>query len=243
MKSLGIITITYDSYSDVRRTLRSIISLSDCCIVYIVHKRLTQDNEENIKKEFSLLDIHFFKQEKSGIYDAMNIGLNANNCDFTFFLNGGDELADTIDVMKPLFDEKNYDKVLVFDSLQIYGEDRYLRSSERSLIARDFKNIAHQAVIVPTALIGDNLFSLKKPISADTIWIERLLLKYPHKYMRRTLTKFYLGGISNFPSFKSVLLRFRDDGLQSSVNEIIKFLLTILVGNRRYYRIMCLRKR
>lgn len=243
MTSLGIITITYSSYGDVRKTLRSITPLGDFSIIYVIHKELTEDEEENLKKEFSLLNVEFFKQEKHGIYDAMNRGIKENKCDYIYFLNAGDECFDANDVIGPILDEPKCNRVLVFDSMQIFGEDNYLRSSERTLSKREYKKIAHQAVIAPTVFAKENIFSLKKPISADTLWIEKLLVKYPYVYIKKTLTKFYLGGISNYPSFKSVSLRYEDGGFRSLVNEIIKLVLRLTLGNRGYYRIMCLRKK
>ena len=160
MKKLGIITITYSSVGDVCKTLRSINEMEKFCIIDVIHKELTLKNEEYITNKFPLLEIVFHRQENRGIYDAMNIGIEKSKSKYVYFLNAGDECSDVVSLKEAVLNEARCGRILVFDSFQIFGLDKYRRSSRKSLLKNEFKKIAHQAIIVPTSFARENTFML-----------------------------------------------------------------------------------
>ena len=238
MKILDIISITYESVIDVTNTLNSISEISSFSQVYIVHKCLGNDDIQLIKERFSDYSIMFIKQSGVGIYDAMNLGLTFIDGKYVYFLNAGDEFNANSNFLLNVLDNAKPNEILVFDSNQIYDDNTYVRSSALPLSRRSYSSVAHQAIIAPSQLAIRHRFDQRYPISADTIWIENMFLEASYVYYGVPIANFYLGGVSNFPTLKTVKIRYIDGGLKSAIKEFIKLSVRLLISNRSFYAVM-----
>ena len=61
--------------------------------------------------------------------------------------------------------------------------------------------------------------------------------RYSIKKIYETVTIFYLGGISNLPSRRSLSMKL-NTGILSILKEFIKFLLLKLLGQKKFYKII-----
>ena len=241
MKILDIITITYESVIDVTNTLNSISEISSFSQVYIVHKCLGNNDIQLIKQRFSDYSIIFIQQLNVGIYGAMNIGLRYIDNKYVHFLNAGDEFSGEKNFLLDVLNNANPNEILVFDTNQVYGDDVYVRSSALPLSKGSYASLAHQAIMVPSQLAKRHDFDHRYPITADRKWMEVLFGEASHIYYGVPVVNFYLGGVSNFPTLKTVKIRYIDGGFKSALKECIKLSVRLLVSNRTFYAVMNLR--
>ena len=99
---LSVITINYNNAKGLERTLKSVINQNSKDFEYIVvdgnssdeSKKLIEKNKNYINKWISESD--------SGVYNAMNKGIEMANGEYLLFLNSGDRLVDENVIAKVL---------------------------------------------------------------------------------------------------------------------------------------------
>ncbi|MBO6183461.1 MAG: glycosyltransferase [Chryseobacterium sp.] len=92
---LSIITINYNNATGLEKTLKSLINQNSKDFEYIIvdgnstdeSKRIIDTNKNHIDKWIS--------EKDSGVYNAMNKGIEMANGDYLLFLNSGDMLANS----------------------------------------------------------------------------------------------------------------------------------------------------
>lgn len=92
---LSIITINYNNATGLEKTLKSLINQNSKDFEYIIvdgnstdeSKRIIDTNKKHIDKWIS--------EKDSGVYNAMNKGIEMANGDYLLFLNSGDMLANS----------------------------------------------------------------------------------------------------------------------------------------------------
>jgi glycosyltransferase involved in cell wall biosynthesis len=243
MSLLSIITVGYNNIDEVEKTCNSIdlfLDYNDRSDIehILIYTYTTRNNEPKLLKN----EPNFRKwicNEDNGLYDAMNIGIKRSCGEYIYFLNSGDIIFPELKFGK-LKDylTKGYE-VLLFQTIQKYKNDNYLRFPEEKLKSL-LKRPAHQGFIASKCLIKEfNLyFSLEHKISADTHWMKKLILRGQGVVIPEILSIFELGGISNNPSLKSVLIRFRSNGIIDGYKEVLKYLIKLILGKKKYYHLL-----
>ena len=89
---ISIITVTKDCNSTIERTLKSIQSIKDTDIQFIVIDGKSVDGTlSNIKRYKNLVDI-LVSEDDTGIYNAMNKGTRLAQGKYILFVNGDDHI-------------------------------------------------------------------------------------------------------------------------------------------------------
>ena len=87
---ISIITVSYNSGSTIKQTIKSVIDQDYENIEYIIIDGNSSDNTLNVIRQYSEF-IHFFiSEEDNGIYDAMNKGIANASGDIIGILNSDD---------------------------------------------------------------------------------------------------------------------------------------------------------
>lgn len=240
---LTIVTVGYDNIHEVKRTCNSIdLFMDDKCETTIEHLLIYTYTTTNNSPKI-LPNRNSFRKwicnEDSGLYDAMNIGIKRSQGKYIYFLNSGDILFPDMkfsELKKYLVKDH---EILLFQTIQKYKADNYLRFPEKNL-EKMISRPAHQGFISSKFKIEKlNLFfSLEHEISADTKWMKNLILNGRTIVIPQILSIFQLGGISNNPSLKSILIRYRSNGIMDCLKEWLKYLMKQTLGKRIYYRIL-----
>ncbi len=89
---ISIITITKNNASGLLKTIESVISQTFRNIEYIIVDGQSNDETSSILKNLSP-EIRFISEPDSGIYNAMNKGVNIATGDYIMFLNSGDHFV------------------------------------------------------------------------------------------------------------------------------------------------------
>ena len=203
---ISIITVVYNNENTILEAVRSVLNQSYKNIEYIIIDGKSSDN--TLKKIEPLKDkiSKIISEKDSGIYDAMNKGINISNGDIVGFLNYDDMFYDNYSleiIAKAFVNQKKIDCV--------YGDLIYVNQKDeitRNWISCKYKiglfekswTPAHPTFYCKRKVFEKiGFFNLKYRIAADVEFMLRALRvnKLNSIYLNKTLVKMRTGGISN----------------------------------------------
>ena len=231
MKSIHIITVSDGNLKSLILTLNSIDAQS-----YKNYKNLiiSKKKIKNIKNKYKTKQRVFIHKENSSIYEAMNYGLNKSKNNHVIFLNSGDIFFSKLSLKKILKQIKqNPKKCLMFISILKNNKD-YFMPKKKIFFSKNF--LTHSSFVRPPNF-KDLGFNIKNKVTADGDWMKNNIKKFNIKKIYDSVTTFYLGGISNLPSKKSLKMKV-NTGIISLSKELLKFFLLRLVNRSLFYKII-----
>lgn len=183
----SIITITKDNPTGLQKTQASINAQSFRDFEWIV---------VNGGSPLSGIPANLLIEEPdSGIYDAMNKGLEASKGDYVVFLNAGDKLSDPdiLSMVKRAIEHDQPD-ILYGDALEenlIYKKARHHSKIDHGMMTH------HQSIYYRRGTIGETRYNLSYKIAADYSFTRDILKKSKIvHYCPAALCIFEAGGIS-----------------------------------------------
>ena len=231
MSKINIITVSDGNLNALKKTMNSI----DCQTFkkfknIIVSKKKIKKIDNKFKKNRV-----FIIKKNSSIYDAMNFGLKLSNKKYIIFLNSGDVFYSNKSLEKIKYNSNNFKlgSCLMFVSV-LKNEEDYFFPKKKLFNSKNF--FTHSSFIRPLVKF-DNGFNILKQVTADGNWMKNHKKKFGIKKIYKILTVFYLGGVSNFPSKKSIVMK-SNTGMISFIKELLKFFLLRIVGKKFFYRII-----
>lgn len=203
---LSIITVTYNAANVLPITLYSTAAQRWKAWEHIFVDGGSRDETLALIEQYAknIPSVRWISEKDSGIYDAMNKGLQMAQGEYVVFLNAGDSFW-AEDTLERLFSEAPPEADI------LYGDHRYVTTEgvvlarrrarpypRGELTLRAFRTgmgIAHQALFVRRAIAP--LYDLRYPLAGDLDWVIRLLRKKPRSYdSRMILIRFLEGGVS-----------------------------------------------
>lgn len=227
-----IVTITDGNLDALECTLQSIDEQNDNHFKNLV---ISKKKLQNLNKKFKTKKRIFIYKKNSTIYQAMNIGLKKtkNNC--VIFLNAGDKFfsASSLKMIFYYLKKKHFKTCLMFISILEYKNNYFIPKKE-VFFSNNF--LTHSSFIRPKAK-KDFGFDIKNKITADGEWMRNNEAKFNLTKIYAPLSIFSLGGISNFPSKKSMIMKI-NRGIVEISKELLKFILLKIVGVNLFYKII-----
>ena len=232
MKDIYIITITDGNINSLRLTLNSIDNQN--CKKY-KNLIISKEKLKNLDKKFKTTKRIFYYKKDSSIYEAMNYGLKKSKNKYLIFLNAGDTFATRSSLQKisEIINNNKSKFCLMLISVLKNNKDYYIPKRE-TFFSKKF--LTHSSFIRPGTK-KDPGFNAKNKITADGLWMKDNVKKFNIKKIYRVLTIFYLGGVSNFPSKRSMKMK-ANSGIISIIKELLKFSLLKIVGKDSFYKII-----
>ncbi len=201
MPTISIITVVYNGEDTIQRTIDSIKDQSYKNIEYIIVDGLSKDNTVEIIKKNSEFVTKFVSEPDNGLYDAMNKALEMATGDYVWFINSGDEIANS-DVLSNVFTNSENadiyygDTLIVDDNGEEIGKRRLQPPKE--LTWKDFKKgmvVSHQSIIIKRDITRK--YDLNYRFSADFDWVLYALKKSRKNVNTQiVLSKFLDGGLT-----------------------------------------------
>lgn len=167
---ISIITVVYNGIHSIKGTILSVISQSYKNIEFIVIDGGSSDGTIDIITEYRD-HITFWASEKdTGIYNAMNKGIQKANGDWICFLNSGDTFVNT-DTVSNVVREINK----ISESIEIIYGNILIRTQNgnyKEKVAKEPCNLqrmhfCHQSAFVKSNLLKKYLFDETYKLSAD----------------------------------------------------------------------------
>ena len=197
---ISVVTINYNNRAGLRKTIESVVNQTCQDFEYIVIDGGSTDKSKDVIEEYSKQITYWVSELDSGIYNAMNKGIEHANGDYLLFLNSGDYLYEstTLEKCVPLFD--NIDivmgKVMCTPSNRIAWDNITL-----PLTMLDFYKggpIPHQATFIKRSLFKNNKYDEKYRIVSDwKFFIESTIFKNAScKVINNIVSYFDENGIS-----------------------------------------------
>lgn len=204
---ISIITATWNSGATLRDTLDSILSQSYSDFEVIIKDGGSSDNTKDIIEEYLPKfegKLRWISQKDSGLYDAMNHGIEAASGDVIGILNSDDFYASS-EVLKSI--ARGIDNV---DA--VYGDLVFVDASDTTKIVREWKGSQHSSGAFfkgwhpahPTFYARKGCFDrfgafdTSLNVSADFELMLRMIEKnqISNKYLPITFVKMRMGGES-----------------------------------------------
>ena len=172
---LSIITVTKNCSSTLAKTLSSIEPIKNRQIEYIIIDGASTDGTVSLIKNVDFVDI-FLSEIDSGIYSAMNKGINLASGKYTLFINGDDQvLSDGLKVVLSILEFGSADvyfaKTII---LRFDGTEDILAFNLWKLLF--FNSAPHPSAFVQTDILKKFRFSEDLKIAADYDLFLRLFL-------------------------------------------------------------------
>ncbi|RBL93803.1 glycosyltransferase [Chitinophaga flava] len=204
--TFSVITVVYNAVTSLEKTIQSVIAQTCKSIEYIVIDGGSTDGSVDVIKKYQDNIDYWISEKDTGIYDAMNKGIDKCTGKFTVFLNSGDHFPS-----ETLFEDilNNHAKALDEYPL-IYGRAKILKK-DGALFDLTFPHshdelwrgpaFRHGALLCNTALLQKERFILSKElrIAADYEFIYRC----------------YKNGYQFYP-IDQVILAFQEEGVSDN---------------------------
>lgn len=181
---ITIVTVTYNAEKYLEQTIKSVISQDYPNIEYIIIDGASTDGTIDIIKKYEKYIDYWISEHDSGIYDAMNKGIDVATGEWINFMNAGDifssqdilgeiatNLSDKIDVL--------YGGVNLLDkNFNIYG---YSAPKKMDTIWEN-SYCNHQTLFVKTDVMQRYKFNLTYKMASDRDLMMNLFLN-GHEYL------------------------------------------------------------
>ena len=208
--TLGIVTCSRSDLVGLYRTLTSLIHDSEIFHqLVLVLSDYSESDLHTLKESFPKLSFDLLIVEPTGIYSAMNQGLEKLTTELVLFLNGGDELINP----RCLVELKNQmgKSSWGYGALEITAENTTrLRKYSFNRYSKNLHRFAIKYVPHPSCIFSVSQFklnggyNLKFKTGAD----QDLILKFARDSYPITskgcISRFYLGGQSSRNNFETI---------------------------------------
>lgn len=177
MNKVSCITVCRNNADGLKKTVDSAIKQTYALYELIIVDGASTDGTKNMFSEFEKecrnrkIKLIIISEPDSGIYNAMNKGIDVSTGDWLIFMNSGDVFADEY-VIENVFFDKNYDAFSV-----IYGDyfikiNKYIGKRECfpiEIITKKWIG-SHQALFTKREKLTRRHYQEQYPICADYEW-------------------------------------------------------------------------
>jgi glycosyltransferase involved in cell wall biosynthesis len=152
--TLAIVTINFNNFNGLKKTVNSVLNQSDKQIEFIIIDGGSTDGSKEFIEENQKKVNYWVSENDRGVYHAMNKGLEKVTAEYCLFLNSGDYLIneETIKTVKNLIDSQ---ATMVYGLIQ-WEETNALWNPKKDLKAFEMtKNsmIPHQGTFFKTNIL------------------------------------------------------------------------------------------
>jgi glycosyltransferase involved in cell wall biosynthesis len=209
----------------LEETIKSIINQNYDNIEYIIIDGGSRDNTVNIIKKYEKKIHKWLSEQDTGIYDAMNKGIELSSGDYLIFINSGDSFYSNR-IISSIISKIN---MLSEDPDLIYGcfllETGITHKPLPLSMLKKVMILGHPTLFCKTNILKENKFNIKYKISADYNFIVDCYFKNYKFYDSGLLISKYRGkGISSRNNLRRILEIFKIQikfGLINAISNMI----------------------
>lgn len=199
MLQLSVITINYNNFRGLEKTMQSVFKQKFKNFEYIVIDGGSGDESKTFIEKHSHNLSYWVSERDTGIYNAMNKGIMKAKGKYLMFLNSGDYLVNE-HALSSVFEEEHDAGILYGDILIENGTIRYPDNPDFTFLFRD--SIGH-----PAAFIKKELFDIvgmynenNRIVSDWEFFLDAIIRhKVSYKHISKLITYFDSDGMSSKP--------------------------------------------
>ena len=202
---ISIIVVTYNAEKTLGPTLSSIKNLKYPNIEVILVDGLSSDQTVVVAKNFGQLINYLIVEKDSGIYDAMNKGINVCNGEWTIFMNAGDMFHENFNITLEDIQDKRID--VVFGNVVFHNENKNWLSVPQSNFSFRFGlPFCHQSCLTRVAVLKNRSFNIAFPTFADYDFFASIYCSGSQfKYINNTFSVYDINGVSSNFNFTKII--------------------------------------
>ena len=214
MKKISIITINLNNKLGLERTLHSVIEQTFSDYEFIVIDGDSTDGSKVLLNQFKKHFRHCVSEKDSGIYNAMNKGIQLASGNYFLFLNSGDTLCDP-NTLANVFNH-NDEAEIIYGNM-IIDDGKGNKSMGKMPDRLTFKHMMRDTLWHPVSFISHAVFNKiggydeQLRITADYDFFLKAVLieKVKTVHINLPVAVFVLDGISSQPRNRKELLKER----------------------------------
>jgi putative colanic acid biosynthesis glycosyltransferase len=216
MKKITLITVVLNDYAGMIKTLNSLAPIKDLVSQHIIIDGLSSDATLVVSTKYkteSNYNVDILSEKDSGIFDAMNKGIDLINDSesYVLFMNAGDEFScsDFDAFNKSIQCDKD---IIFYNSRVVYNSKSFIKPHKQTDNFFVYETPIHQAVLFSRRILVHNKYDLSFKVQADTKLIYQLLkFGCSTAYNPIVISNFYYGGLSsNYESWRKCLEQFSE---------------------------------
>ena len=250
---VSIITVVFNNATTIGDAIDSVLKQTYPNIEYIVIDGASTDGTVKIIKSYGDKITTFISEPDSGLYDAMNKGINKATGDIVGILNSDDFYVDeqVIETVVDAFEQNNVDAI--FADLVVVNPDNLKKTvrhySSKAFHPRKFAYgwmPAHPTFFVKKSCYDTyGLYKTDYKIAADYELLTRFLYRHyiSYHYLEKVIIKMRTGGVStqnlksNWVLNKEIVRACSENGIKTNMFKIsLKYFKKIfeLIGNKQF---------
>jgi putative colanic acid biosynthesis glycosyltransferase len=183
---VSIITVSFNAGKTIEATIKSIINQSYENIEYIIIDGESTDNTIDIIKQHQYNIKHWVSEADTGVYDAMNKGIDQSSGDWIIFLGADDKLFDKLAIEKLIktsqLNNQSREKPLAIFGNTLYSDGKCFKSflDARTLVRN---TIQHQSAMYHKSLFDNFRYDSSLRICSDyelnlLVYIKHVQVRY-----------------------------------------------------------------
>jgi len=203
---VSVITVVYNNVSIIESTIQSVLAQSSSEYEYIIIDGGSNDGTLDLIRKYEQRLTHFISEPDTGIYNAMNKGVEAANGHYCVFMNSGDVFVDEniidsfVDVLK-----RKEDDIVYGDVLTTTGNGQTALKKAESPGNKHRMYFCHQSVFAATSLLKKYPFDESYKMSADFKFFKQCYNNgHRFKYVPLPVAIFNLQGMSKVQRLKGL---------------------------------------
>lgn len=197
---LSIITINYNNYDGLEKTINSVVSQIFKDFEWIVIDGGSTDGSRELLEQYSSCFSYWVSEPDKGIYNAMNKGIKKSHGDYLLFLNSGDWLSSPTSLDESINNQIDAD--VLYGNVQFFKDD--VKVGERvyddalSLKYVIDNSLAHNCSFIKRELIASIGYSEHYKIVSDKeFFLKQMLANKQFVHVNKFVSCFSLDGISS----------------------------------------------
>lgn len=198
---ISVITISYNAVNGIERTLLSVIAQKNADFEYIVIDGNSNDGTQNIINQYKSKISVYISEDDTGIYNAMNKGIDHATGDYCIFMNAGDRFASN-DVLYQFIKVAD-GKPEVYNGNTFYMNGnalKWYRRAHKDVSINHFlrSSICHQSSFIKTSLLRKYKYDEKYRMVSDwKFWLQTLCIdKVEYKPINIDVSVFDMSGVT-----------------------------------------------
>lgn len=214
-----VVTVVYGAETVIRRTIESVLKQTYAPYEYIVIDGESKDNTLQIVSEYEEkfaeknICLRVLCEKDTGIYNAMNKGVELASGDFISFLNAGDYYEeDALESINAFYQEDSFE--LIYGGLHYINPNgtvinKMSKNDEHGIVTSRHWN--HPSMFLSTQIYKQYGFNEKFRVYADfDLYLKMRKKGVKIRVIDRVITNFVADGVSTNTNMKKVLSRAKE---------------------------------
>ena len=236
MPLISIITVNYNNLDGLKKTFKSVQDQEGIDFEHII---IDGNSDDGTKEYLDSIDHkvdYTISEPDSGVYHAMNKGIEKATGDYVLFLNSGDHFHATHSLKNaiPFLNQKD---IIYFDLQVIENENIFIKTYPDVLSFSYFveDTLPHPATFIKKSVFETvGLYDQNLKILSDWKFFIHAICKYGFSYKKvsEPLSTFYIGGMSSDPKNYALKVKEREQVLEQDYAVYLKDI-TDTIKNKR----------